>query len=348
MKLFGVDLKHDVVVIAEVGVNHEGDVDTAARLVEAAAKAGAHAVKFQSYTADRFISSADPERFARVKRFGLDEAAHRYLAKVAKDCGIVFFSSAITEDWVPLIAELSPAIKIASGDLTYEPVITAAAKTGKSVVLSTGGGTVAEVDQAVGWFKAAAGRPDVSEQLVLLHCVSGYPAPLEQANLRSIPFMAERYHLATGWSNHVIGPSACIAAVALGASVVEVHVTDRRGGRSFRDHSLSFEPNELAELVVTLRGVRQSLGVAGKEPAACERDMRAAIRKGIVAARDLAVGTKLTPGDLIYARPATEFSSNDLAKLVGQKLTRGISKGMPLSRDAIGPAAVASPDSTRR
>jgi N,N'-diacetyllegionaminate synthase len=335
MKLFGIDLALNVAVIAEVGVNHEGDADAAARLIEASAKAGAHAVKFQSYTPERFIAATDLERFARVTRFMLDEQTHRRLAEVAKDNGIAFFSSAITEDWVPLIAELSPAIKIASGDLTFEPVISASARTGKPVVLSTGGGDVAEVDQAVAWFKAAVGKSDVSQQLVLLHCVSGYPTPMEQANLRSIPFLAERYGLTIGWSNHVIGPQACIAAVALGASVVEIHVTDRREGRSFRDHSLSFEPGELAELVVTLKSVRQSLGEASKEPAACERDTRAAIRKGIVAARDLAAGTKLTPADLSYARPATEFSSNDLAGLVGLRLTRGIAKGTPLPRDAV-------------
>src|SRR5262245_53736331 len=142
MNLFGCDLNKTVAVIAEIGVNHEGDVDVAARLVEAAARAGAHAVKFQSYTPERFISGADPERFARVTRFGLNEAAHRRLARISSDNGIAFFSSAITEDWVPLIAELGAAIKIASGDLTFEPVISAAAATGKPVILSTGAGTV--------------------------------------------------------------------------------------------------------------------------------------------------------------------------------------------------------------
>jgi N,N'-diacetyllegionaminate synthase len=335
MKLFDVDLKDSVVVIAEVGVNHEGNVDTAARLVEAAAKAGAHAVKFQSYTPERFISGVDPERFARVKRFGLDEAAHHYLARVSKDCGIAFFSSAITEDWVPLIAELSPAIKIASGDLTFEPVIVAAARTGKPVVLSTGAGTVAEVDQAVKWFKAAVGREDVSGQLVLLHCVSGYPTPIEQANLLSIPFMAARYGLVTGWSNHVMGPHACIAAVALGAAVVEVHVTDRKEGRTFRDHMLSFEPHELAALVEALKSVRVGLGQSQKMPALCERDIRSAIRTGIVAAQDLAKGTVLTRSDLMFARPASEFASEEINLVVGKQLQRPLGKGQVVPRDAI-------------
>jgi N,N'-diacetyllegionaminate synthase len=335
MKLFGLDLDRDVAVIAEIGVNHEGNVDTACRLVEAAAKAGADAVKFQSYTPERFIAATDPERFARVTRFGLDEDGHRQLAQVARGAGIAFFSSAITEDWVPLIAELGAAIKIASGDLTFEPVIAASAQTGKPVILSCGAGTVDEVDQAVGWFKAAAGKSDVSDQLALLHCVSGYPTPLEQANLLSIPFLAARYGLATGWSNHVIGPNACIAAVALGACIVEAHITDKKDGRAFRDHSLSFEPTELADLVKAVRGVRASLGTMDKQPSPCERDIAPSMRKGLVAARDLTAGTVLSADDLMYARPATEFAAADKASLVGRRLTVGLPRGAVLRRTAL-------------
>lgn len=338
MNLFGLNLSCDVAVIAEIGVNHEGELDAALRLIESTAKAGANAVKFQSYTPERFISTENAERFARVKRFGLDEAAHRRLARAASDSGIAFFSSAITEDWVPLIAEIGAAIKIASGDLTFEPVISASAQTGKPVILSTGGGTVAEVDQAVDWFRKAAGGADISQRLALLHCVSAYPAPIEEANLLSIPFLAERYRLATGWSNHVIGSDACVAAVALGAAIVEVHVTDRKEGRTFRDHSLSFEPAELAELVKTLRKVRASRGAVGKGPSPCENDLLPAMRKGIVAARDLAVGTTLSHADLMFARPATEFASGDIEGLIGTKVVSPLVKGQSLTRAAISPA----------
>jgi N,N'-diacetyllegionaminate synthase len=335
MRLFDVDLENDIAVIAEIGVNHEGNVDAAARLIEAAAAAGAHAVKFQSYTPERFVSSADAERFARVKRFALDEAAHRRLAAVAADNGIAFFSSAITEDWVPLIAELSPAIKIASGDVTFRPVIEAAARTGKPVVLSTGAADAGEVDVAVGWFKEAAGRMDVSDRLVLLHCVSGYPTPIDQANLLSIPFLRERFNVTVGWSNHVIGPDACIAAVALGAAVVEVHVTDRKEGRAFRDHSLSFEPDELAALVKRLGSVRKALGARDKHPAPCERDAIRAIRKGLVAARDLQAGTVLKADDLMFARPATEFSAAELPLLAGRRLSVDLKRGAVVPREAL-------------
>jgi len=335
MKLFGRDLIRDVAVVAEVGVNHEGDVEVAAQLVVAAARSGADAVKFQSYTPARFIAATDSERFERVSRFALDEAAHRRLAKVAGEHGIAFFSAAITEDWVPLLAEIGCAIKIASGDLVFEPVIRAAARSGKPVVLSTGAGTIDEVDRAVGWFRDAAPGADISQRLALLHCVSAYPAVIEETNLLSIPFLAERFGCVAGWSNHVVGPNACLAAVALGARIVEVHVTDRKHGRTFRDHALSFEPQELADLVTQVRAVHASLGTRAKAPANSELPLRSAIRKGIIAARNLEAGAVLRPLDLMFARPATEYAASEIASILGKRLTRALAKGAIVPRDSV-------------
>lgn len=334
--LFGRDLSSDIAVIAEIGVNHEGDLKVAEKLVEAAAGAGADAVKFQSYTPERFSTTDDAERFARISRFGLSKDDHRRLAEVAGSCGIHFFSSAITEDWVPLIAELGSAIKIASGDLTFEPVIRLAARTGKPVVLSTGGGTVEEVGRAVQWVDeevAAAGLP---QRLVILHCVSNYPTPIESANLLSIPFLRERFGVPVGWSNHVIEPEACLAAVALGATTVEVHVTDRREGRAFRDHELSFEPDQLADLVVRMRHVKKSLGTYTKAPQQTEQDILPLIRKGIVAARDLPAGTPLSRDDLMFARPASEFSWDDIDRVVGRTLIAPVGLGGLIRKDNLG------------
>jgi len=325
--LFGRDLASEVGVIAEIGVNHEGDLKAAEALTEAAAGAGADAVKFQSYTPERFSTTDDAERFARISRFGLSKDDHRRLAEVAKSCGIHFFSSAISEDWVPLIAELGSAIKIASGDLNFEPVIRLAARTGRPVVLSTGGGTAEEVARAVDWVQEEVAAEGVPQRLVIMHCVSSYPTPIEMANLLSIPFLREQFGVPVGWSNHVIEPEACLAAVALGATTVEIHVTDRREGRDFRDHELSFEPDQLAELVAGLRRVRSSLGTYGKVPQQSELEVLPLIRKGIVAARDLPAGTALSRDDLMFARPASEFSWHDIDLVVGRMLTAPVSVG---------------------
>jgi N,N'-diacetyllegionaminate synthase len=333
MQLFGKDLSRETALIAEIGVNHEGDPDKAVELLRLAAAAGADAVKFQSYTPARFVSTDDPERLARVTRFGLDEAAHRRLAAEAQKAGVAFLSTPVTEDWVPLLAELGAAIKIMSGDLTFPTTIRAAAATGKPVLLSTGGGTIEEIDRAVGWVRDEVGEAALAERLVILHCVSAYPTPPAEANLTAIATMAARYApIPVGYSNHVTGPEAVIAAVALGAQLVEVHFTDRKEGREFRDHSLSADPEDLAYLARTIPEVRSARGDGEKVPQACERPAVAAIRKGVIAARDLPAGRRLTREDLMFARPGSEVPALEIESVVGRTLTAPLSEGGVLKR----------------
>jgi N,N'-diacetyllegionaminate synthase len=335
MKLFGKDTGNELIVVAEIGVNHEGNVDIASKLMHLAAEAGADAAKFQSYNPHRFVSASDPERLERVTRFGLDEAAHRRLAKEAAEIGVGFFSAAITEDVMPMLDELCPVIKIASGDVTFEPVIRAGARTGKPMIVSTGLATVNEIDRAVGWVREEVGEDLLPERLALMHCVSAYPTPIEEANVRSVPFLAERYGLATGYSNHVLGGEACLAAVALGADIVEVHFTDNKTGRDFRDHELSFEPAELRELITSLNMVRSSLGTFDKVPGKSELPVRDAVRKGLVAARDLAAGTALVRDDLMFARPAGEFPADQIGDVIGRRIRSALGSGEILTRDNV-------------
>jgi N,N'-diacetyllegionaminate synthase len=336
MILFGRQLGIEVAIIAEIGVNHEGDVEAASRLIKAAASAGADAVKLQSYTPDRLASAVDPVRLQRVTRFALSMQAHERLFAEAVSHGVRLFSTAVTEDWVPWLAANSPAVKIASGDLTFEPVIRAAASSGRVVILSTGCGDVAEVDRAVDWVAREVGSDALRDHLVLMHCVSAYPAPAGQANLLSVPFMRDRYGVEVGYSNHVIGPDIPLAAVALGASVIELHFTDCREGRDFRDHQLSVLPQELADFVVRARAVCAARGSLSKSAQECELASRDAIRKGVVAARDLAAGTVLARADLMYARPATEVSSGQLEKVIGRALAVDLKRGMPIPRSVLG------------
>ncbi len=336
MNLFGRQLGADVIVVAEIGVNHEGDIDAASRLIKAAAGAGADAVKLQSYTAERLTSAVDPARLARVTRFGLSREAHERLFAEAAASGIQLFSTAVTEDWVPWIAAHAPVIKIASGDLSFEPVIREAARSGRIVILSTGCGDVDDVDRAVEWVTSEVGRSALRERLVLMHCVSAYPAPESEASLLSIPFMRDRYDVEVGYSNHVPGVDVSLAAVALGASVIELHFTDRREGREFRDHHLSLEPQELAGFVTRARTVWAARGTPGKALQNCERASRDIIRKGVVAARDLAAGTILRREDLMYARPATEVPSGQIERVIGKPLPAALNRGMPIPRAVLG------------
>lgn len=333
MKLFGRDLDHSLVVVAEIGVNHEGDPEVAARLIDLAAECGVDAVKLQTYTPERYASSSDPERLKRVSRFSLDSLALRRLVAHADRRGIPLFSTALTEDVVPLLAELCPAIKIASGDLTFEPAIRAATATKKPVIISTGNATVEEIDRAIGWCRDEIGEAWLQDHLVLMHCVSAYPTPLEQANVLSVPYLKQRYDLTTGYSNHVIEPEAVLAAVALGAQVVEIHVTDRKAGREFRDHAMSFEPDEVQALVKSMHRVRASLGSVGKIIQECERPLRELIRKGLVASQSLMAGVVLTADHVMYARPATKISASELPDILGKKLVRDLERGELISRE---------------
>ncbi len=336
--LFGKSFSDQVVVVAEIGVNHEGDGAHALRLVALAAEAGADAVKFQTYSPERFVAASDAERLARVRRFDLGMEGFRRVCAEADRLGIACFSSAVTEDVVPALAERCPAIKIASGDLTFEPVVRGAARTGKPVLLSTGMATVEETDRSVGWIREEIGDAALADRLVLLHCVSAYPAPLEQAAVLVVPFLADRYGVAVGYSHHAPGLEPCLAAVALGAVLIEVHFTDCKHGRSFRDHSLSFEPAELALLVESVARVRACLGRPGvKEPQPCEIAGRISGRKGVIAATDLPTGTVLTAADLMYARPAEHIPSSGLPGLVGRRLCRAVPRGHMLRPDDVEP-----------
>lgn len=335
MQLFGCDLDREVLVVAEIGVNHEGSEAKARHLIELAAGAGAHAVKLQSYTPWRYASANDPARLERVARFALDEAAHRRLAEHARMIGIPLFSTALTEDYVPLLAELFPAIKIASGDLNFEPVIRAAARTGRPVILSTGASSEAEIRTSIGWFEDEVGSAALRDRLLLMHCVAAYPAPPEQANLLAIPALAAATGLRVGYSNHVLGSDAARAAIVLGACAIEVHVTDSRDNRAFRDHELSLLPDELKALVLDAPRWRAMRGIEKKYVMPAEAGIASIIRKGLVAARDLPEGTVLSGDDLAYARPATQLPAAERGSVLGRRLTRALTRGSLIDRDML-------------
>lgn len=334
MKLFGKNPDQDIIYIAEIGVNHQGDFEYAKHLLKLAAEAGADAVKFQSYTPERYASASNPERLERITRFSLSEEQFSELSDLAKTLSVAFFSTPLSEDWVDILNIRCEAFKIASGDITFEPVIRAAARTGKPVIISTGAATIADIDRAVSWIRDEIGTADLKDRLVIMHCICAYPAPLDQANINSIPFLRERYGVHIGYSNHVIEPEACYAAIALGAPVIEVHFTDNKKDRDFHDHTLSFEPEELKTLIATGTRIKAALGTYDKTIQPCELDPPL-VRKGVVAANDLQPGHILSREDLMFARPATEIPSGDIERLVGKTLNEPYKKGEQIKKTAL-------------
>ena len=335
MRIFGKDISENILIIAEIGVNHEGNIQNAIKLIKLAASSGVDAVKFQTYDPYRYASTSDPARFARVTKFSLDIEEFMILADEAAKCRIGFFSTPLDETAVQKLDPICPVWKIASADLVHEPTIRYAASTGKPLLISTGLGVPEEIDRALGWVKSETNKSSLEDQVVLLHCVTAYPTPLNEANLLSIPYLRERYGLHVGYSDHTLGLSACRTAVALGATVIEKHFTDQKTGREFRDHELSADPHDMQALVGDIQTIKESLGHYGKSRAAIETPNLLTVRKGIVAAQDLPEGTILNAENLMYARPATEFRSEDINILIGRTLKAAVARGNMISREVL-------------
>ena len=335
MKLFGKDLNNYIPIIAEVGVNHEGSFDNALKLITLAHQSGADAVKFQSYTPERYVTEENKERYDRVKRFQLTEEEHLSLIAHAKNIGIYFFSTPLTEDWVPFLSQNTSAIKIASGDITFETVIRSAANTNLPVIISTGGANINEINQAIKWFTESSKEKNISKKLILMHCVSAYPTPLEKANLHSINYLKKQTGLMVGYSNHVKGTIAPLIAMGLGANIIEVHFTDSRENKIFHDHALSLNPSELKDIVNISKKIKLSLGEYKKVCLDIEKDSLLLIRKGLIAAKEIKAGKIIDKEDLMYARPASDFDSNKLLSLIGKVCSSDIEKGHKITKKNI-------------
>lgn len=325
--------KHDtaerVFIIAEVGNNHEGDFGRAREMVAAAAQAGADAVKFQTIDPPRLVSAQQTERIAQLSRFKLSHDQFASLAEEARARGILFLSTPFDLDAVRFLSPLVPAFKVASPDNTFFPLLAAVAATGKPVLLSAGLCGGPELAESVSFLKrqwGAGEAADVSDRLALLHCVSTYPTPDDQAGLRAIPRLAQ--HGATpGYSDHTLGVEAAVLSVALGARIVEKHFTLDKTREGFRDHQLSADPSDMAELVRRVRQAEAMLGADQVCCAPCEEPGRVAYRRAIVAAGDLPEGTALSPEHLDWVRPGGGLAPGQEDLLLGRKLKRAVRRG---------------------
>lgn len=344
-----------VLVVAEIGVNHDGDVRVALELVDAAAEAGAEAVKLQAFHPPALAATRAP--LAAYQRAGAGDArdqlemlerlclSERDFAEVAERCeshGMMFLATPFDLASAELLERVgTPAFKVGSGELTNLPFLAELAARGRALIVSTGMATLAEVAEAVA-VVSAAGVP-----LVLLHCVSSYPTPPEQANLRAIDTLRAAFQVPVGYSDHCLGLDASLAAVARDACLLERHVTLDRT-RPGPDHAISLEPPELRELVARVRLTEALLGDGRKAPQPAERDARAVARRSIVASRALAAGETLTAEALAVKRPGGGLAPARLPGLIGARLLRGIAKDEQLTERHIAESHVTEPPATRR
>ncbi|MDK2955052.1 MAG: pseudaminic acid synthase [Desulfovibrionales bacterium] len=339
-KMFAED--RPVFIVAEMSANHNQDFDRAVAIVRAAAEAGADAIKLQTYTPDTITLDCDNEHF-RIKgtiwegRTLHDLYAEAYtpwewhpkLKQVADDLGLVFFSTPFDASAVDFLEELgTPCHKVASFELVDIPLIRRIASTGKPAIMSTGMASEAEIREAVDAFHGAGGT-----ELALLKCTSAYPAPPEELNLRTIPYLAERFGVVAGLSDHTLGTEIPIAATALGARIIEKHFCLSRS-EDGPDTSFSLVPEEFKAMVHGVRKAEKALGKVTFELTEKQKTSLA-FRRSLFIARDMAPGETFTPENIRSVRPGNGLHTRHLDEILGRTAAAAYAKGTPLTWDMV-------------
>lgn len=311
-------------LVAEIGNNHEGDPGVARELVEAAAAAGADAVKTQVFRTEGIVRRRDAARFAQLERFRLSDAVHEELAELARARGLLFIATPLDLDSAAFLAPQVDALKIASGDNDFIPLLDAVGAAGKPVLFSTGLSEMADVRATKQRLEVAGAAPG---EIAVLHCVTAYPIAVERANLAAIGALSAELGCVVGYSDHTVGIETAVAAAALGARIVEKHFTLRHDFSAFRDHQLSADPADLMRLSAALRAVPGMLGEPGKRVLEEEQALLAPVRRSIAAARDLPAGHVVALDDLVWLRPRDGLEPGREAELVGRALARDVGDG---------------------
>jgi sialic acid synthase SpsE len=334
-----------VFVIAEIGVNHDGSLKRAVELVQHAAEAGADAVKFQIFRAQRLmhgsaalaeyqkdrVPESDPA--AMLNKYELTGAELRNLVTLARRLGLVPLATPFSPDDVATIESLElHAIKIASPDLVNRPLLSRAAAAGVPIILSTGAATLAEIETCVSWLR------EWETRFALLHCVSSYPTPPQQANLCWIAELARRFDVPVGYSDHTTHLLAGACAVAVGAVVVEKHLTYDKNAQG-PDHAASADPTEFADFVRLIRAAEKLRGIGPKRVLEIENDVRSVSRQSLVIARDLCAGDVIREDDLTVQRPGTGIAASEVQVAVGRRARQALRAGTLLQWDMLSDAA---------
>ena len=309
-------------IIAEAGVNHNGSFELAKKLIDAAAEAGADCVKFQTFKADTIVSKsakkadyqqkttdAAESQYQMLKRLELSESDHRELQKYCRKKGIMFLSTPFDVVSIDFLDSLElECFKIPSGEITNLPYLRKVNSKHKPVIMSTGMATLNEIKEALAILKDC--------KVSLLHCTTEYPCPYEGVNLKAMQTMRDAFHLPVGYSDHTKGIEVPIAAVAMGATIIEKHFTLDRNMEG-PDHKASLEPDELKAMISAIRHIEAALGTGEKEPAECEKKNIAIARKSIVAKRAIKKGEILTEENLTVKRPGDGISPMKWDEVVG-------------------------------
>jgi len=320
-------------IIAEAGVNHNGKIELAKKLVEIAANAGADAIKFQTYKSENLVTEkvavADYARknigrnISQIEMVKSLELKYNDFKKLKNYCdkkNIIFLSTPHSFDAIDFLEDLVPAYKFGSGDITNIPALKHAAKKGKPMILGTGMSTIKEVKNAINTIKSEG-----NNQIIALHCTTSYPCPLDEVNLRAMQKMQNELDCLVGYSDHTLGITVPIAATAMGATVIEKHFTTSKKLPG-PDHKASLEPNELKEMIKAIRDVEKILGNYEKKPTKSEEKIMKLVRKSIVANQNIQKGSSINKNMVAIKRPGTGLNPSYIDVIIGKKAKRNIKK----------------------
>lgn len=319
-------------IIAEAGVNHNGDLNLAKKLIEVAAKSGADFVKFQSFKAELCVSknakkaayqlkttAKDESQLEMIKKLELDFNAHQLLISHAKQCGIAFLSTPFDLESIELLDDLGLEVfKIPSGEITNLPYLKKIAKLNKKIILSTGMSNLGEIETAL---EVLCKEGTQRANITLLHCTTEYPAPFDEVNLKAMQTLKNAFNLDVGYSDHTKGIHISLAAIALGASVIEKHFTLDKN-MSGPDHKASLEPDELQELCTKIREIESALGDGIKQASKSERKNIEIARKSLVAKKKIKKGEIFSEENLTTKRPASGISAMRYDEYLGKKASK--------------------------
>jgi N,N'-diacetyllegionaminate synthase len=333
-------LNKKVFIIAEAGVNHNGDIGIAKRLIEAAADAGADAVKFQTFKAKDLVSKFAPKaeyqkrnthnnesQLSMLEHLELSKSMHNDLITYCKLKHIQFLSTPFDLNSINLLVRLGiKYFKIPSGEITNLPYLRTIGRLSRPIILSTGMSNLGEIETALNILCSSGAKRD---QITLLHCTTEYPAPLQEVNLQAMVTMRNAFKMHVGYSDHTTGISISLAAVALGAEIIEKHFT-LNNKMEGPDHKASLEPDELVDLVKGIRAIEKAIGDGIKQCSFSEKITRPIARKSIVAAKSISKGKKFTEINLAIKRPGIGLSPLEWDRVIGRHATRDYSVDEPI------------------
>ena len=315
-------------LISEIGGNHEGKFEYAKALVQQAIECGSDCVKLQIYQGDTLVSSVESEdRNRHFKKFELSKRQHIELAEMCREAGVKYTASVWDLDMLEWIDEYMSFYKIGSGDMTAWPILKSIALRGKPILLSTGLANMDEVAETISFLQSVNPVYLKPQNLCVLQCTSMYPIPDEEANLSVMSSISEIFGVSVGYSDHTVGRDAMLAAVAMGASVLEFHFTDDREGKEFRDHKVSLTPAEVKDLRNRISQINRFKGTGDKipQPSEVESGHLTSFRRAVYFKRNLAAGHLVNEEDLIYLRPLHGIDARDSSLIIGKRLTRNVS-----------------------